>query len=699
MKKLRIAVASIVVVVILAVAAVWLVANPNSHREAIQAELEKQLGRKVSLGEMSLGFLPLRFQVANPVIAEDPRVRQDPAFVKAENLDIRIALLPLLRGAIEVDSLELRRPSIELVATKDGKWNFSSIGGQTADKTGAPGSTGGASSAFTLQRLTITDGQIGVTDLRRGTPRTGYDHIDLTVEDFSAQKPFSFDFVAHVQGQTAQELRLKGTAGPMSAADMAETPFHGALTLKQIEIDGLLKFLDSTAVPKAKGILSGESEVTSQAGNITSNGKLKLEGAKVNNVDIGYPIGFDYQLSDKAADGLVTINNATLQLGPTPLSVAGWIKTESVPPEIDLSIKSGDESIAEIARLASAFGVAFAPGTTVTGRVSANVHAKGSTAKPVLTGTVAGRDLQISGQSVPQPVQVKAIDLALSPTAIQSNEFNATTGKTTVTGKFSLLQYASNSPSIDLGLRSPGASLPEIQSIAKAYGVTGLDQLNGAGTLNFDMNAKGALRSLSTTEAIRALNGTINLDFSPLKVAGFDTMHELAALGGFASGVTQQNATDIVRVIGQIVVKNGIAQTDGLKAQVSAGSLTASGTADLAAETLNLKVAAIFAKEFSDRVGGTRAGNVMNAAFTDNTGQIILPAIVTGTFERPKFAPDLKAVVDLQKQKYLSKEGALDTVSKALGAFGKKNDNAPDQPADKKPSGLKSLLDAFGSKK
>jgi AsmA protein len=697
MKKLRIAVIAIVAVLILAVVAVWVLANPNSHRETIQAELEKQLGRKVSLGDMSLGFLPLRFQVANPVIAEDPRIRQEPAFVKADNLDIRIGLLPLLRGAIQVDSLDLRRPSIELVATKDGKWNFSTIGAESAAKPGAPAASSGGPGEFTLQRLTITDGQIGVTDLRRGPQRTGYDHIDLTVEDFSAHKPFSFDLAAHVQGQTAQELRLKGTGGPIAQA-AADTPFHGTLSLKQIEIDGLLKFLDSTAVPKSKGTLSGESEVTSQAGNITSNGKLKLEGAKVNNVDIGYPIGFDYQLADRVSDGLVTINNATLQLGPTPLSVTGMIKTEDTPPQIDLNIKSGDASIAEIARLASAFGVAFAPGTTVAGRVSANVHAKGSTDKPVLTGTIAGRDLQISGQSVPQPVQVKAIDLALSPTAIQSNEFNATTGKTTVTGKFSLLQYASNSPSIDLGLKTAGATLPEIQSIAKAYGVTGLDQINGAGTLNFDMNAKGALRTLSTTEAMRALNGTINLDFSPLKVAGFDTMHELATLGGFGSGMTEQNATNIVRVIGQIIVKNGIAQTDGLKAQVAAGNLTASGNADLAAESLNLKLAAIFAKEFSDKVGATRAGGVMNTAFTNSNGEIVLPAIVTGTFNKPKFAPDLKAVVDLQKQKYLSKEGALDTVSKALGAFGKKTDT-PDQPADKKPSGLKGLLDVLGNKK
>src|SRR5215831_21153710 len=137
MKKLRIAVIAIVAVLILAVVAVWVLANPNSHRETIQAELEKQLGRKVSLGDMSLGFLPLRFQVANPVIAEDPRIRQEPAFVKAENLDIRIGLWPLLRGAIQVDSLDLRHPSIELVAAKDGKWNFSTIGGTSTNKPAA----------------------------------------------------------------------------------------------------------------------------------------------------------------------------------------------------------------------------------------------------------------------------------------------------------------------------------------------------------------------------------------------------------------------------------------------------------------------------------------------------------------------------------------------------------------------------------
>src|SRR5262249_5880878 len=147
------------------------------------------------------------------------------------------------------------------------------------------------------------------------------------------------------------------------------------------------------------------------------------------------------------------------------------------PVTMDLKIKSGEVSIAEIARLASAFGVAFAPGATVAGRVSTDVQAKGSFAKPILSGTIAGRDLRISGQGIPQPVQVNAVNLALSPTAIQSNEFNATSGKTTVVGKLAVLQYASSSPSADVELRAPGATLPEIQSIAKAYGMNGLDQI------------------------------------------------------------------------------------------------------------------------------------------------------------------------------------------------------------------------------
>src|SRR5262245_38663862 len=248
MKRIWIALSVAAGVVILGIVAIWVLANPNRYRATIQTQLEKQLGRKVSLGEMSLGLLPLRFQVSNPVVAEDPQIRPQPDFIRAENLDIRIGLISLLQGAIRVDSLELRRPRIELVATPEGQWNFASLSTGAAGETNNAGATApskGSSSTFSINRLTIVDGQVGITDLRKGPSRSGYDHIDLTILDYSPAKPFLFDLAAHVQGDTAQEVRLKGTAGPTGAGGMAATPFHGTLNLKQVQIDGLMKFIDT----------------------------------------------------------------------------------------------------------------------------------------------------------------------------------------------------------------------------------------------------------------------------------------------------------------------------------------------------------------------------------------------------------------------------------------------------------------------
>ena len=115
-------------IVILGVAAIWLLANPNRHRDFIQKELETRLGRKVSLGDMSLGLLPLRFQVKNVVIAEDPNLGRSESFIEAQNVDIRVRLLPLLSGNIQVDSVELVSPKVELVRTKGGAWNFATLG-------------------------------------------------------------------------------------------------------------------------------------------------------------------------------------------------------------------------------------------------------------------------------------------------------------------------------------------------------------------------------------------------------------------------------------------------------------------------------------------------------------------------------------------------------------------------------------------
>ena len=358
-------------------------------------------------------------------------------------------------------------------------------------------------------------------------------------------------------------------------------------------------------------------------------------------------------MSGKLPEGLFTITRGAIQLGSTPLSIAGTINTSRTPARIDLNLKSGSISIAEIARLASAVGVAFGAGTNVTGNISMDLRATGSAEKPALNGTIAGRDLNISGKDVPQPVQVKALDIVLTPDEIRSNEFAAIAGKTTVNSRFAVRQYTSASPAIDLGLRAPNATLPEIQSIAKAYGATGIDQINGQGSLNLDLRAQGTTDSLSSPDMMRALNGTLNLDFSPLQLKGFNIAQELASIGGFSSGSDNKTLSDLLKLTGRVVIKNGIAQSDDLQGQLAIGNIAAAGTADLAAETLNLKVSAVISKAVSDKVGSTRVGGYMRTVLANPDGELVIPALVTGTFKQPKFSPDVQAFAQMQKQKLL----------------------------------------------
>src|SRR5215510_4449267 len=528
MKKIGVVVGVIAGILVIVLAIAWFLFDVNHYRGPIQTQLEQQLGRKVTLGQMQLGLLPLRFQVAEPLIAEDPRFGSA-NFLRAENLNVQVSLPALIRGNIRVNSVELRRPTVELIKNKDGAWNFSTLGpssGGAPTNAASSGGTEGPGREFALGRLTIVDGQVAVTNLQQNRSRTVYDHIDLTLLNYTPGQPFSFDLAAHIQGERQQEIRVKGMGGPIVETNPAVTPFQANLTLNQVGLDGLKKFLEAGALTTSAGFLSGESRLESNSGNITAVGKLKLDRARFNNVDLGFPITADFNLADNPDSGIVKIDTATLHFGQTPVSIAGSLNTMGALPVLDLKITSGDVSISEIARLASAFGVALAPGTNATGRLSVDLQAKGAASNPTLTGSVKARDLQLSGQSVPQPVEVKALDVALSPSEIRSNEFNATSGKTTVAARFAMRQYSSNSPTIDAGLRAPSATLPEIQAIAKSYGVTGLDQINGAGTLSLDLHAAGPLQSLSSEAITRALNGTMVVDFSPLRIAGFDTAYE-----------------------------------------------------------------------------------------------------------------------------------------------------------------------------
>src|SRR5262249_14337579 len=133
----------------------------------------------------------------------------------------------------------------------------------------------------------------------------------------------------------------------------------------------------------------------------------------------------------------------------------------------------------------------------VKGQVNADIQAHGSASKPTLNGQLSARNLEISGKELPQPVHVNEVAFTLTPDAIRSNDFAATTGSTSVNVNFILSQYAASNSSINATLRAPNARLGEIINIAKAVGVSAVEGVSGEGTISLDVRAQGPTKNMS----------------------------------------------------------------------------------------------------------------------------------------------------------------------------------------------------------
>jgi len=461
MRKAAFIIIGVLVLLILLAAIVPQFIDVNRYRGKIQAELEQQLNRTVTLGDMHASLLPPSVKVNNAVIGEDKDFQTGRPFGSAQQLNISVQLLPLFHKDIAVNSIELVRPQVELVRNAQGVWNFSSLGNRTVKGATTPAQPESSASKknFSLGELKLTDGTVAVTDLQKHQSRAVYDHIDLNVSDFAPNQQFNLKAAAHLPGAGKQAIFLQGKGGPLQQADMLNTPFAGTLKLDQVSLSAIEAFLNSQALKGIESVISGETSIHNSNSKLTAAGTLKLDNPKIRKVDVGYPITLDYDVTDDLTNDVIDIRKGNLKLGSTPVTVTGTMNAKPTPAQVDMKLTASNASIQEAARLASAFGFAFGEGMDVKGTVNANIQARGAADKPAMNGQLSARNLNISGKGIPQPVSVPSIDLALTPTTVRSNNFSATTGSTTVNMNFGLTNYTGPKSTIDAMLRAPKARI------------------------------------------------------------------------------------------------------------------------------------------------------------------------------------------------------------------------------------------------
>lgn len=916
MRKLLIALAVLVVIVIgvLAIAPSFL--DVNRYHDRIQSELQSRLGRPVTLGNIRASFLPPSLKVKDVNIGEDPQFGPGP-FARAQQLNIRVALLPLLRKDVEIQSLSLENPDVELIRNNAGEWNYSTLGKPAAAQQPAaartqPGAHPGkaepaqnpapaskpssSGSQLSLAHLQIDNGRVHFVDQKNKFQAT-YENIDVTLNNFEPGKPFDVDATVHVAGKSDQQIHLAGTAGPIGNG---LPPFDGTVDLKQISIADLRNISQMAALNGYNGVISGSMKATARDGNLRSQGSLKISDPELNRVALGYPITLDYKMADNNA-GVIKIDQGTLHLGPTPITIQGTFNSDAKPPQVDMHVTADNASIAELARLAAAMGVAFNPGMQVKGQMTADITARGTTSAPALQGNLRASSVEVSGGTVKEPVRVPQVNVTLTPTAISTDQFQAQTGGTTLNLQVAAQNYTSPSPMVNAKVQTSNADIAELLSMARAYGISAADGIDGTGHLGLNMTASGPMkntsamvfdgsgaiqnaslktpelakplnirnadikfsqnsmmlnnlnasldqtnatgnmsirdfaapqvqfalnadkmdlealqqivvsspqpqrhasldvlprayaavpappepsllskatgggtisigqlsydqlllqnvhsqvaldhgiihlspltstlyggqqsgsivfdtratppavtvsskldkvdanqlissttslkqtiygllaananttfRAASAADVARTLNGTLALDLSNGKIARIDMLNQLASIGRFVNSslAPSQPFTAVTKMSGNFNVVNGLAQTNNLRIEIPGANLATIGSVNLATNALDLHVTAVLSQALSQKAGGTGIGGFMQTALANKQGELVMPILITGTFDHPSFAPDVQQIAQMKLQNLLPSFGNPGNMTQGLlgAVLGGKNGQQP----------------------
>ncbi len=112
--------------------------NVNRYRKRVADSISRALGREVSVSGIELKLLPRPGLVlSNFVVAEDPSYGAEP-MLRAATVTAYLRLTSLWRGRLEIGTLDLDTPSLNLVRRSDGHWNLEELVERTAQVASAP---------------------------------------------------------------------------------------------------------------------------------------------------------------------------------------------------------------------------------------------------------------------------------------------------------------------------------------------------------------------------------------------------------------------------------------------------------------------------------------------------------------------------------------------------------------------------------
>lgn len=298
MKKIFLAVAALLVLVVLGFAVFIATFDANRYKSHIEEAAQKILNKPVEIDRVSLGWSNgVALQVKGFRVYPDSAKQSEPS-IRVQNTSVLVKLLPILQKQIQITAIQIEKPFIEIVKNSQGAIEIGGI--DLGDKKSSSGSqqasnpSSAAAGALTVDSILIKDGTVIFKDLSGAGPaELSVRKIDLRIQQFSLDKPFSFKADAQFLSQD-QNLHVTGAvslpqaSSPFSVSNLVFKTSLSDLDLKELgkafpgfEAAGIENSLQgSLAVSSDKFSFDPAGMAQSQARVQLTDGKLKIKALK-----------------------------------------------------------------------------------------------------------------------------------------------------------------------------------------------------------------------------------------------------------------------------------------------------------------------------------------------------------------------------------------------------------------------------------
>lgn len=686
-KWLLIAVSGLIGLVVVAVAAIVILVDPNDYRGDISRLVQENTGQELVIeGDISLSFFPWLGLDLGRTRLENRDGFGDQPFVEVESVGIAVELLPLLRQEIVMDVIRLDGLLVHLVRNEQGDANWEldlpgsgdEVPGEAPDEPSPSDDEGDGDGAppvaiGRLGGIELTDLRLIYEDRQAGTRQeVGPANVSLGEIDLDDDIMLSADWSAalegdlRIEGELESLLRVSPDFQQISVAidELGLRTFAPGLPDSGLETtlsaDLAANLEDGTAELTALRLRTAELDLTAEAdvrqltSDPTVSGRFALAEADLR--DVLDALG---QAVPETADPDVL----------TVFSMTGMFNADGDAATIDELAIRLDDSAMEASVAVSDFANPLIGFDVDVDSFNADRYLPPPSEEDPAPVEAAGEDAESEGEPVELPMELlRGLRLDgrfhLGELIISELLFEDLTVTVAADGGQirlhpigARLYDGEYSGDIRIDARGEQAEIAvdeRVQGVRAGPLVThfmGNELLEGTGNLTVDASAEG----VEVMDLVRTLVGQAEFRFTDGAVLGINiaqmVRNATARLQGQSAADGDEPArTDFAELDGRVTFDRGIVRIEALNIQSPLLRVTGGGEANLLEQSVDYRLTV--------NLVGTLQGQDGEAL--ENLRRLPIPLRIQGALLSPSISLDLQAALtDQQRERLREEEEAL----------------------------------------